>query len=132
MQGRVPDLAMSHTASRIIQACAKHGTDADRRMILAEATPRVVDLAKSSYGHFLLCKLITAAPKKEFPGTACLHMSTKLYAGHADDVIQHCVILPMAIMNCHTRKPIVPEAWPELLLLSQLFVCQAQQHVQPE
>lgn len=68
VQGRVADLAMSHTASRVIQACAKHGSDSERQQILTEVTPRVVDLAKSSYGHFLLCKLITAAPKKQFPG----------------------------------------------------------------
>lgn len=59
---------MSHTASRVIQACAKHGSEADRKTLLAEAAPRVVDLAKSSYGHFLLCKLISGCSKTRFPG----------------------------------------------------------------
>ena len=68
VQGRVADLAMSHTASRVIQACAKHGNETDLKALLAEAAPRVVDLAKSSYGHFLLCKLISAATKAQFPG----------------------------------------------------------------
>lgn len=68
VQGRVADLAMSHTASRVIQACAKHGNEADRQMLLAEAAPRIMDLSKSSYGHFLLCKLISAGTKAQFPG----------------------------------------------------------------
>lgn len=108
VQGRVPDLAMSHTASRVIQACAKHGTDADRQMILAEATPRVVDLAKSSYGHFLLCKLITAAPKKDFPGTDPTFTVMQRYCeGHANDVLLHCVILPITpsgLLHAETKS----------------------------
>lgn len=68
VQGRVVDLAMSHTASRVIQACAKHGNDADQQALLKEAAPRIVDLAKSSYGHFLLSKLVSAAPKSEITG----------------------------------------------------------------
>ena len=60
---------MSHTASRVIQACAKYGNDTDRQDLLKEAAPRVVDLAKSSYGHFLLAKLVTAAPKCQIAGT---------------------------------------------------------------
>lgn len=70
VQGRVVDLAMSHTASRVIQACAKFGSDADRQALLTEAAPRVVDLAKSSYGHFLLSKLVTAAPKSQIAGAS--------------------------------------------------------------
>ena len=68
VQGRVPDLAMSHTASRVIQACAKHGNEVDRQALLDEAAPRVVDLAKSAYGNLLLIKLVTEASKIQFPG----------------------------------------------------------------
>ena len=68
VQGRVPDLAMSHTASRVIQACAKHGNEIDRQALLDEAAPRLVDVAKSAYGNFLLIKLITEASKTQFPG----------------------------------------------------------------
>ena len=65
---------MSHTASRVIQACAKYGNDADRQDLLKEAAPRVVDLAKSSYGHFLLAKLVTAAPKSQIAGTCSIQL----------------------------------------------------------
>lgn len=82
---------MSHTASRVIQACAKHGSDAHRQALFKEAAPRVVDLAKSSYGHFLLSKLITAAPKSQIAGMfeEVLHE----HGSDADDAVKYCVIL---------------------------------------
>ncbi|KAL3157064.1 hypothetical protein ABBQ38_001311 [Trebouxia sp. C0009 RCD-2024] len=83
VQGRVVDLAMSHTASRVIQACAKHGNDAHRQALLAEAAPRVVDLAKSSYGHFLLSKLVTVAPKSQIAGIV------KMFKGHVAHLVRH-------------------------------------------
>ncbi|KAL0034219.1 hypothetical protein WJX77_003906 [Trebouxia sp. C0004] len=83
VQGRVADLAMSHTASRVIQACAKHGNEADRKALLAEAAPRVVDIAKSSYGHFLLCKLVSAATKAQFPEIL------KMFRGHIAQLLRH-------------------------------------------
>ncbi|KAL0032330.1 hypothetical protein WJX79_005648 [Trebouxia sp. C0005] len=83
VQGRVADLAMSHTASRVIQACAKHGNETDLKALLAEAAPRVVDLAKSSYGHFLLCKLISAATKAQFPEIL------KMFKGHIAQLLRH-------------------------------------------
>ncbi|DBA93738.1 TPA: hypothetical protein ACH3X3_013804 [Trebouxia sp. C0006] len=83
VQGRVADLAMSHTASRVIQACAKHGNETDRKALLAEAAPRVVGLAKSSYGHFLLCKLISAATKAQFPEIL------KMFKGHIAQLLRH-------------------------------------------
>ena len=69
VRGKVVDLAMSHTASRIIQACAKHGSAQHRQQLTAEVTPRAIEVAKSPYGHFLLCKLINLASKSELPGT---------------------------------------------------------------
>ncbi|KAL3132742.1 hypothetical protein ABBQ32_009245 [Trebouxia sp. C0010 RCD-2024] len=83
VSGRVVDLAMSHTASRVIQACAKHGNDAHRQALLAETAPRVVDLAKSSYGHFLLSKLVTVAPKSQIAGIV------KMFKGHVAHLVRH-------------------------------------------
>jgi len=59
---------MSHTTSRVLQAAVKAaGADA-RAAVLAEVAPDALPLAKSSYGHFLLTKLISLAPKEEVPG----------------------------------------------------------------
>ena len=63
---------MSHTTSRVLQAAVKAaGADA-RAAVLAEVAPDALPLAKSSYGHFLLTKLISLAPKEEVPGEMSL------------------------------------------------------------
>ena len=79
---------MSHTASRVIQACAKHGSDADRQALLTEAAPRIVDLAKSSYGHFLLSKLVSAAPKSQIAGACATTFVMPCTATDANDAFQ--------------------------------------------
>ena len=68
VKGHVPELAASHTASRVLQACLKYGTPEDRALIQAELLPHLLDLSKSSYGHFLVTKLISTAAKKALPG----------------------------------------------------------------
>ena len=68
VSGRVAALAMSHTASRVIQACAKHGNAAHRQALMKEVAEKPIDVAKSSYGHFLVCRLIALAGKEELAG----------------------------------------------------------------
>ena len=68
VSGRVAALAMSHTASRVIQACAKHGSPAHRQALMKEVAEKPIDVAKSSYGHFLVCRLIALAGKEELAG----------------------------------------------------------------
>ena len=68
IDGRLAELACSHTASRIVQACVKHGSPAERAKILKEVEPKVLELAKSPYGRFVVAKLITMAPKEQLPG----------------------------------------------------------------
>jgi hypothetical protein len=67
-QGRLAELAGSHSASRIIQSCAKYGTAAERAAILKELQPKLLELAKSPYGHFVVSKLVALAPKEQLPG----------------------------------------------------------------
>ncbi len=66
--GRVAELAASHVTSRVLQACAKYGTGAQRAALLQEVMPEFVSLAKSPYGHFMLRKLVATAPRATVPG----------------------------------------------------------------
>ena len=67
-KGAVARLAMSHTASRVLQAAAKHAPPPARAAAVAEVRADAIPLAKSSYGHFLVVKLIANAPKDEVAG----------------------------------------------------------------
>jgi pumilio family protein 6 len=67
-EDRVADLAASHTASRIIQSCVKHGTEDDRITIQKQLLPRMVELSKNPYARFIMSKLIVTAPKSQLPG----------------------------------------------------------------
>ena len=67
-KGAVARLAMSHTASRVLQAAARSAPPAARAAAVAEVRAEAVPLAKSSYGHFLVVKLIANAPKEEVAG----------------------------------------------------------------
>lgn len=65
---RVGDLAASHTASRIIQSCVKHGNGNHRVCVQEQVLPKIVELAKNPYGRFIVSKLIATAPKDQLPG----------------------------------------------------------------
>lgn len=65
---RVGDLAASHTASRIIQSCVKHGNGDHRMCVQKQVLPKIIELAKNPYGRFIVSKLISTAPKDQLPG----------------------------------------------------------------
>ena len=67
-RGACAALAMSHTASRVLQAAAKAAPPAARAALLAEVTPDLVPLAKSSYGHFLVVRLAATADRAGVAG----------------------------------------------------------------
>lgn len=68
INGRVADLAGSHTASRVVQACVKYGTTEERSAILKQLEPKLLDLAKSPYGRFVVSKLIDVGGKDTLKG----------------------------------------------------------------
>lgn len=65
---RIAELSGNHSASRVVQACIKYGSTEDRQKILKEVQPRLLELSKSPYGHFVVSKLIDVSPKNELPG----------------------------------------------------------------
>ncbi|KAG1679299.1 hypothetical protein FOA52_009329 [Chlamydomonas sp. UWO 241] len=65
MKGKILELANHHTASRIIQLCAKTGTPSQRAAIMTEVKASIVDLSKTKYGHHFVQRLIALAKKDE-------------------------------------------------------------------
>ena len=47
---------------------AKHGGAPEREALVKEVLPRLLELAKNPYGHFLVSKLLALAPKPKLPG----------------------------------------------------------------
>ncbi|PSC67267.1 pumilio-like protein 24, partial [Micractinium conductrix] len=83
VQGHVAELAGSHSASRVIQTCAKYGTAEERASILRELEPKLLELSKSPYGHFVVSKLVALAPKQQLPGLL------KAFRGHLGELLRH-------------------------------------------
>ncbi|CCG84086.1 protein of unknown function [Taphrina deformans PYCC 5710] len=58
ISGSVVDIIFKHDASRVVQACFKYGTEEQRTTILKELKGRLVELSKSTYGKFLVVKML--------------------------------------------------------------------------
>lgn len=58
ISGSVVDIIFKHDASRVVQACFKFGTPDQRSQILKELKGRLVELSKSTYGKFLVVKML--------------------------------------------------------------------------
>ena len=71
---RLGDVAASHTASRIIQSCVKHGNAGQRERVqeaVLGSGRGVVELSKNPYSRFVVSKLIMTAGKGRLGGTWC-------------------------------------------------------------
>ncbi|CUS08346.1 unnamed protein product [Tuber aestivum] len=58
IKGRVSDLVFKHDASRIVQSALKYGDKTTRANITAELKGNYVALAQSSYGKYLVVKIL--------------------------------------------------------------------------
>ena len=68
VKGKIAEYASSHVTARVIQAVVKYGTAEDRHIIFEELKPNFVDFCKSSYAHFIVCRLIQLAKKDQLAG----------------------------------------------------------------
>ena len=121
-----------------MQAVAKFGSAAERGALTQEVLPHLVDLARNPYGHFLVCKLLAAAPKQTLAGafaatplhTAALvpcntrwvhrrFASKQRHKGrlgsvfkksdrHAGDEPMYCVILPNLLQQQRPLRTTIP------------------------
>lgn len=56
--GRVMDVVMRHDASRVVQACLKHGSAAQRDSVCREMFGHALELTKAKHGHQLIEKML--------------------------------------------------------------------------
>ena len=66
--GSLQRLAASPVGSRILQSCVKHGSTEQRKQILRELTPQLLELSKSPYAYHVVCKLVDTASKADVEG----------------------------------------------------------------
>ncbi len=66
--GSLQRLAASPVGSRVLQSCVKHGTAEQRRQILQELQPHMLELSKSPYAYHVVCKLVDTASKADMGG----------------------------------------------------------------
>ena len=90
IDGRVGELANSHSSSRVVQAVVKHGTAADRKKVLKQLEPTLLVLAKSPYGRFVVSKLIDLAPKEDLEGKLRVYYFGEFFFSPAAGVAIFC------------------------------------------
>ena len=66
--GTLQRLAASPVGSRVLQSCVKHGTAAQRKQILQELQPHMLELSKSPYAYHVVCKIVDTAVKADLEG----------------------------------------------------------------
>lgn len=59
MEGQVLQVTLRHDASRIVESILQYGSEKQREKILTELTSKLVEIAKTPYGHFVVLKAIT-------------------------------------------------------------------------
>ena len=57
MEGQVLQVTLRHDASRIVESILQYGTEKQREKILTELTSKLVEIAKTPYGHFVVLKV---------------------------------------------------------------------------
>lgn len=67
IQGHVLQITLRHDASRFVQSIIQFSTTEERKKILMELAPKLIEIAKTPYGHFTVLKAInfcTAHPEQ--------------------------------------------------------------------
>lgn len=59
MTGKILQVTLRHDASRVVQCILQYGTKEQRKSILEELAQKVVEIAKTPYGHFTVLKAIS-------------------------------------------------------------------------
>lgn len=60
MEGQVLQVTLRHDASRIVESILQYGTEKQREKILHELVAKLVEIAKTPYGHFVVLKVSSA------------------------------------------------------------------------
>ncbi|CAG8454722.1 10414_t:CDS:2 [Paraglomus occultum] len=63
IMGKIGDLVLKHDASRVVQTLLKFGSKEQRGEVAKALKGKYVELAKSTYGKFLVCKILKYCPQ---------------------------------------------------------------------
>eukprot|EP00897_Mesotaenium_endlicherianum_P003454 jgi/Mesen1/3136/ME000184S02204 len=83
MKGRLAAVALSHTTSRVLQACMKQCPPADKEAAFAELLPHVVELASDTYARHLVKAMLKKGSKKQ------VEAMTAQLRGHVTALLRH-------------------------------------------
>ncbi|KAI5800095.1 armadillo-type protein [Geopyxis carbonaria] len=91
--GRIKELVFKHDASRVVQTALKYGHKKVRAEIAAELKGTYVELAQSSYGKYLVVKVMhygSAETRKAVVEEFCGHVKKLIRHREASFVIEDC------------------------------------------
>lgn len=64
-KGKVPEMVTSHITSRVVQTCLKYCKPAEKLAIYEELRPHFLVLARNTYAHHLVVKMLDQAKKDQ-------------------------------------------------------------------
>ena len=88
LRGKVPQVALQHDASRVVQAALQFGTNEERTEILQELCANnnlLLELTKNQYAHFVVLKAI----KYGVHSPDCIKLIVKAVKGHIPKLAVH-------------------------------------------
>ncbi|XP_024527180.1 pumilio homolog 24 isoform X2 [Selaginella moellendorffii] len=65
MKGKMVQMAMSHSCSRVLQSCVKHSQEAEKNEVFQELRPSFLDLCLNTYACHLALRMIDNAKKDQ-------------------------------------------------------------------
>ncbi|EFJ31631.1 hypothetical protein SELMODRAFT_86524, partial [Selaginella moellendorffii] len=65
MKGKMVQMAMSHSCSRVLQSCVKHSQEAQKNEVFQELRPSFLDLCLNTYACHLALRMIDNAKKDQ-------------------------------------------------------------------
>ncbi|CAI5952591.1 unnamed protein product, partial [Closterium sp. NIES-65] len=85
MKGKMVEMARSHTVSRVLQMCVKHGRKEEREAVFSELRPHCRELAVHPYAHHLVNRMMDHASKEK------KHDIVGQLRGHVVEMMRHPV-----------------------------------------
>ncbi|CAI9119004.1 OLC1v1020651C1 [Oldenlandia corymbosa var. corymbosa] len=120
MKGKIPEIAISHVSSRVLQTCVKYCSLDERNAIFEELKSQVISLATNKYAVYLLNKMLDSASKEQlaaFISSLHGHVATLLRHTVGSLVVEHAY----CVGNARQKQSLLMELYsPELRLFKDL------------
>ncbi|EOA30085.1 hypothetical protein CARUB_v10013191mg [Capsella rubella] len=83
MKGKIPEIAVSHVSSRVLQTCVKFCSQAEKDAMFTELQPNFLNLAINKYAIHFIQKMLDGASKQQL--AACISS----LRGHVASLLRH-------------------------------------------